>query len=232
LLNLSLRGIARNKLHIVKQAYPITPDILLKMFDSLDFVSKDNLVYWCLFLFAFFLLARKSNLVPSTQNDLQKPKFLLRKHIIETGNGLLVNIFWSKTIQAGERILQVPLTQIHSSPLCPVSAYKKMIALIPRPPDSPVFVLKSGKVVNYSMYLKKLRGILQSCGFEPNLFSTHSFRRGFATWAFHEQFSAEIIQLMGDWRSDAYKKYLQFDLSDKLKVSEVVSRKISNLYRY
>jgi hypothetical protein len=39
LLNLSLRGIARNKLHIVKQAYPITPDILLKMFDSFDFVS-------------------------------------------------------------------------------------------------------------------------------------------------------------------------------------------------
>lgn len=31
---------------------------------------------------------------------------------------------------------------------------------------------------------------------------------------------SEKLQLMGDWRSDAYKKYLTFSLEDKIKVAE------------
>ena len=55
LINLNLKGIARLNPHCVKQARAITPDILL------------DCTFWCLFLFAFFLFARKSNLVPTTK---------------------------------------------------------------------------------------------------------------------------------------------------------------------
>jgi hypothetical protein len=41
-------------------------------------------------------------------------------------------------------------------------------------------------------------------------YSTHSFRRGGgATWAFSAEVPTELIQLYGDWKSNAYKKYLK-----------------------
>ena len=36
------------------------------MYDLLDIKSPLDEVFWCLFLFAFFLMARKSNLVPKS----------------------------------------------------------------------------------------------------------------------------------------------------------------------
>ena len=63
---------AKLKPYCVRQAAPMTPEILIQISSVLDFKNPDSLVYWCLFLFAFFLLARKSNLVPTPSKDLKK----------------------------------------------------------------------------------------------------------------------------------------------------------------
>ena len=81
LINLGLRGIARTNPYCIRQAHAITPDHLLQMATFLDFTKPIDLVYWCLFLFAFFLFARKSNLVPSSRKDRKEKKFLLRKDV-------------------------------------------------------------------------------------------------------------------------------------------------------
>ena len=44
----------------------------------LNFSSHTDCTFWCLFLFAFFLFARKSNLVPTTKKDLVNEKCLMR----------------------------------------------------------------------------------------------------------------------------------------------------------
>lgn len=67
ILNLSLKGIAKLNPYCLKRAHPITPQILLKIAELMNFENKTDLVYWCLFLFAFFFLARKSNLVPTSK---------------------------------------------------------------------------------------------------------------------------------------------------------------------
>ena len=51
------------------------------------------------------------------------------------------------------------------------------------------------------------------------MFSSHSFRRGGATHAFRSKVPADLIQLHGDWKSDAYKKYLSLSMEDKLIVA-------------
>ena len=79
LINLSIKGIARLKPHCVKQSCAITPELLLQMSSVLDLSDPSDIVYWCLFLFAFFLFARKSNLVPSSKKDFKEKKFLLGK---------------------------------------------------------------------------------------------------------------------------------------------------------
>jgi hypothetical protein len=53
--------------------------------------------------------------------------------------------------------------------------------------------------------------MIKLIGENPDEFSTHSFRRGGASWAFTAEVPTELIQLYGDWRSDAYKKYLKLE---------------------
>ena len=130
LLNLSITGIARDNPYCTKQAEPITPEILIKMAEHLDFSKCIDRTYWCLFLFAFFLFARKSNLVPSSKKDLSKGKCLLHKNVQEKEGILIIEMNWSKTIQFGERKLLTPLLPIPGSILCPVSAYRRMCEMV------------------------------------------------------------------------------------------------------
>ena len=108
ILGLSLKGIAKLNPYCRKQAEPITPALLVRLVSCLNFAKKNDIVFWCLFLFAFFLLARKSNLVPTSKKDLLEKKFLLRKDVVDKGDYLVVHMRWTKTIQTGERILEIP----------------------------------------------------------------------------------------------------------------------------
>ena len=193
----------------------------------MDFTNLESIVYWCLFLFAFFLLARKSNLVPTSSKDLEHKRFLLKKNVEVHKSFLIVNLNWTKTIQTGERILQIPLVPIKDSILCPVKAFKRMCKLIPTSSESPLFVLPNNKVVTYNMFQRKLRFLIQQIGLDPAKYSSHSFRRGSTTLLFGAEVPADKIQLMGDWRSDAYKKYLSYNLEDKVKISRILSQYIN-----
>ena len=59
LLNLSLKGIARLQPHCIKQAHVITPAMLIQMASYMDLTAADDIVYWCLFLFAFYFFCEK-----------------------------------------------------------------------------------------------------------------------------------------------------------------------------
>ena len=219
MINLGLRGIARLQPHCVKQAEAITPAILLSIYSVLDMADKHDVVYWCLFLFAFFLFARKSNLVPTTNKDLQNKLFLCRKDVQMFNGYLIINMRWSKTIQFGERILQTPLIEIPGSVLCPVNAFTIMCSKVKANSDDPLFTLPHKKYIFYKDFQRKLKYLIKKIGLNPDMFSSHSFRRGGATHAFRSKVPADLIQLHGDWKSDAYKKYLSLSMEDKLIVA-------------
>jgi hypothetical protein len=40
------------------------------------------------------------------------------------------------------------------------------------------------------------------------------------SWAFSSEIPSEVIQLYGDWKSDAYKNYLRFNFEDKIDIRE------------
>ena len=226
IVNLTITGIARQNPHCIKQALPITPDILLKMVKYLDFSLVSDRVYWCLFLFAFFLFARKSNLVPNIKKDIKEGKCLQRSNVHKKNGMLVVEIRWSKTIQFGERKLVVPLIPIPGSVLCPVMAYRNMCEKVRVIDTKPLFSLSRNNYITYSKFQIKMRQLIEKIGLDPEVFSTHSFRRGGATFAFKSGVSSELIQLHGDWKSDAYKNYLTFDLEDKLQVAEKMKENI------
>ena len=227
LINFSVRGITRLKSHCVKQAEPITPRILHQIFLVLNMQDYDDMVYWCLFLFAFFLVARKSNLVPTTLSDIANNKCLFHRNVLHCKDYLLVTMNWSKVIQFGERKLETPLLRLSGSCLCPVTAYERMIQDFNPCPDDPLFVLKNGKAVSYSKFQMKLRSTLDKIGLDSSKFSSHSFRRGFPTFTFRNNISADEIQILGDWHSDIYKRYISLSVQDKM---DIIQSLRSQLY--
>ena len=77
----------------------MTPVILLNIANTLEFTNHKDIVFWCLFLFAFFFFSRKSNLVPTSKEGLKlKHLFLLRENVQEFKHYLVVSMYWTKTI--------------------------------------------------------------------------------------------------------------------------------------
>ena len=79
-------------------------------------------------------------MVPTSRKDFVGKRFLLKKNVEVHKSCLMVHMNWTKTIQTGDRILQIPLVPIKDSILCPVSAFKKICKLIPTTEESPLFV--------------------------------------------------------------------------------------------
>ena len=68
-LNLLFKGLSRKKPHLPHKALPMTPQILLEMYSYMDMSSPVEATFWCAFLFMFFLMATKSNIVPVSYAD-------------------------------------------------------------------------------------------------------------------------------------------------------------------
>ncbi|XP_033737479.1 uncharacterized protein LOC117325409 [Pecten maximus] len=226
-VNLALRGVARLNPHCPHRASPITPRILLEFVKFINFSDPLHATLWCSFLLSFYVMIRKSNIVASS-GGFKPEQILLRQDISVQGDMLMVCLKWSKTNQFGKRKHVIPLIRIPSSKLCPVLAFHNMCDLVPAPPEAPAFSMPGtrSKPISYSCFQKFLKFLIVQTGRDPALFSSHSFRRGGATWAFQSNVPGELIQLQGDWASDAYKIYLDHSLEQKMQVANFVKNSI------
>ena len=138
--------------------------------------------------------------------------YLRRKHILIKEDHILVNLFWTKTIQLGKHVLELPLLPVLNSRLCPVRSMVEMLKLVPGGQEMPLFVNKDGKPITYPVYLKFLKKKIQQVGLDSTNYSTHLFRRGAASWALKCGVPECMIQIMGDWKSNCYKLYVNCPL--------------------
>lgn len=201
---------------------PITPKILFKIFAIISFNDTKDVAFWAACLVAFFSFFRKSNLLTPSVNDFDPDRHLSRHNVFFREDGVLLRISKSKTIQFAERCLDIPLPAIKNSPLCPSQALLlnfKMVPAVQTP--SPAFLYRNGEdtiPLTYAVFLARLKTVLSIIGFDASLYSGHSFRRGGATFAFQCGVPGELIQSQGDWKSDAYKGYLDPSPSYRLHV--------------
>ena len=180
------------------------------MFLSLLDVSKPvDAVFSALFLFAFFTLARKYNLVADVVCG--RGRQILCRDVCYSRGGLLVVFHWTKTIQDRSRTLSIPLVSIPGPPLCPLHVYCHMLRLVPALSSNLAFVLPTSsslRAVTYADFMLVLRHLVGAVGFDPNSFSSHSFRRGGTTFAFQAGVPAPLIQIQGDWASSAFLEHI------------------------
>jgi len=229
LIKMMLRGLKIEKKHTPRKAAPMTTTILRELYMRVDTTSPNDCTFWALYVIAFFLLARKSNLVQDTVVKFDAYKQLTRGDIKVTKDALLVTLKWSKTNQAGRTEL-FPLSRNTGNPLCPVRAYEQMIRWYPADDSSPAFLVKKyGKVqtATYRQYQEHIKKSMKNIGLDPAEYTSHSFRRGGATYAFQCGLPAGMIKLLGDWKSDAYLEYIDFPVADRVKAGERIRSRLN-----
>ena len=157
-------------------------------------------------------------------------RLVKRKDITVLSSSLVIRFKWTKTLQSGGRLLSIPLAAVPRFLLCPVAAYTRMVELVPVPDGFPAFVLHNGVAflpVMHSFFQFVLKSLAADCGVESSKLSSHSFRRGGATFAFNSGLPQDLIQLQGDWKSDCYRGYLVSDFTAREKFSQLMARSVS-----
>ena len=139
---MTLRGLRWLNTHVPRQAAPITSTILLDIRARLDLQNNLHLVFWTICITAFFLLFRKSNLIPDTKHGFDPSKQLKRSDIKILPHYAKVTMRWSKVKQFDRTPISFPLPYMPSSLLCPVTALKTMFSRIRTTQSSHCFTLQ------------------------------------------------------------------------------------------
>ena len=99
--------------------------------------------------------------------------------------------------------------------ICPVKAILPYLALRGNVPG-PLFILKNGRRLTRQIFSVTLDGLLEELHFKKEHLNTHSFHIGAAT-------SAKAIQMLGRWKSNAYKLYIQTPPQEIANLSKVLA---------
>ena len=202
-IKLELKGLKNTSGHIKRQAKCMTPQLLRSIHNKVNFKDETEMVCFVALLTGFFLLLRKSNMVPISMSGKTgfDPQKQFRRCDFKLGQKtVLVDVRWSKTIQKSGRILQLPLLPLVNKEICPIYWIKKMVNTIPAKSTDPFFLVPhKGKYVplTYKKLGDQLKTLAQEVKGTQEGWTLHCLRRGGATWCFNIDIGSEAIRLMG-----------------------------------
>ena len=225
----TLHGLKRKLARTPNQALPITPAIMRAMYKKLNMGNARDRALWCSYLVTFYCLFRKSNSVPKSLSRVDMKRTLLRRHIWvdDATNTVLVYVSFSKTIHFGNKYLVIPIPGNSDEAMDLVRHMRALLNTVKCPPESPAFTYSSGKFITYSTFTTSLKRLLGQAGYNPRLYTGHSFRRGGATLLYRLGASILQIQISGDWSSQCFARYLHVSEDDRREVQQLVADAIS-----
>ncbi len=212
-----LQGLKRGKGTAQSPKSPLLPDHLRTIHGTLNMDKITDMQFWAATLTAFFGLLRVGNI--TSQHAV------LRKDVMITSRGIVIHVSSSKTIQYKQRSHQVVLPYLKDNILCPVSALLRFLSASKSCPSEAQLFTIPGKgrhlvPLSATSYRKRLTDVAKVCHGLDNC-STHSLRRGGATWHMLKGTPLAAIKVLGDWSSDSVFRYLlpninaRFDILQK-----------------
>lgn len=209
LVRCTLRGARRLLGDSVLSSDPLLPSDLMKIYNVMDFKKLKDLTFWTALCLAHRCLLRKGHFTASPHN-------LMRQDVEFTDYGLKIIIRSSKTIQFREREVIVPIVASPKSLLCPVRWLRKYLKLVYVAPSSPLFVIpKTQSPLLYRNFSARLKSAVRDGKIKGKI-TTHSIRRGSATFLSRLGMPLHDIKVCGDWRSLSVLLYLSGDLQTRL----------------
>ena len=206
-----LMGVKRIKGDMKKQAAPLLPDKLLQLFSHLT-DSYAHTAVRAAMLVCFRALLRKSHV---TVSDVK----LERRDVVFHDWGMMISVSKSKTNQFRDRIHLIPIALVKGNSLCAVFWTKLHFKQCPAPPEAAAFRLpRRGHSIpmSYSYYMQVIKCMCSMSGLNQHEFSSHSLRRGGATYLRMCGASIDEIKERGDWKSNAVYQYLKLSIAERL----------------
>lgn len=214
-----LKGTLRRLGGEAKIASPILPNELVRIFSTLH-DSPGHTAFRAGMLLCFRALLRKCQITSSEST-------IKRHNVRFTDWGLILTIVRSKSIQFKERILEIPIAALKDKKLCAVYWLSRHFSDTPSQSDSDILQLPGLASFPYKIYEETLKLQCARANLDPMKYSSHSLRRGGATFLSITGSSIEQIKNRGDWSSSCVYKYLITPLSERilsdLKVADMLT---------
>ena len=203
-LRLLLRGVKRLHPHIPKRAKPVVPALLVSIAGVMNVHCSLHIATFACSLLLFHTLARLGSVLPTSQRSKLKT-ILLRKCVHLTSQGMLVSMRHTKTIQFGERCLNIPLVA-RDAITCPVKAYIAHLGSLGagrKVGTVPAFLFQDHKGqilwLTKSLFIRTFRSLALTAGdSDPAAYSGGT----------------------------AYKRYLEFNMQNKLELHSLFSLRL------
>ena len=209
-----LQGIKREQLQTTsqKKRLPITTNIMrsIKAILLQDPQSHHNIMMWAVCCTTFFGFLRCSEFtVPSLQRYDPEAHLSLDDVAIDstsTPSLLKLTIKQSKTDPFSKGVdLYLGRTD---TDVCPVQAMLPYLSIRGSRPGA-LFMTAGGKPLTRQYLVSSLSAILLKARLDDSSYNTHSFCIGAATSAKKAGISDSQIQMLGRWRSEAYRIYIR-----------------------
>lgn len=230
-IQLVIKGLGNKLGKEVSQKIGLTPQELVNLYHKLEFSNLNTLTMWTALIFCFRTLLRKSNVVQSTTKDMGM--VVTRQDLEFNTSGLLVNVYKTKTIQAKEHVLQIPVFFTKCAPLCAASLLSAHLLRTRHIKEGPLFFMitknQGWRPLLYNELLKFFKKIVPLIGLNPTQVGLHSMRRAGASYLQSIGISLVDIMCAGDWRSLAALSYLITPLSRKKDIETLACTKLENL---
>ena len=219
-MQMFMQGLKRVMDHEVKQAAPITPELLIRMSKVVNYTSHVDIVAWVATLVGFTMFLRKSNLVPDTRIEFDPTKQFRRQDLNLTGptSAMMAEIMWAKNLQFKQKVLRIPLLPVDNKAICPVIWVHFMMQEVPALAHDPAFTIyvKGEKMaLSANQLVARIRKWLKLIKENEDEYSLHSLRRGGATFAYQCNIEGEMIKRLGNWASEAYKRYIDVSMDER-----------------
>ena len=229
LLETTMQGLKRRLAGTPKQVLPVDPVLLRRMYQFIDVRKPVDLAAWCGFLLAFYCLFRKANLCPTESTD--NPSMVLKRSDIKIDEELqtvLVYVNFSKTNQYMLRSHVIPIPRNTDPALDLYSHIKLLYSKVKTNPDSPALSFSKNGFINHRTFTDKLKLLIKKAGLDPALYSGHSFRRGGASYLYSVGGSTLMVQVLGEWSSQIYTRYLSLSVEDRLEAQQLIATNINS----
>ncbi len=225
-LELLLRGIKRTKPKGQNARLPITPLVLVAIKQVLRKNAKkhDNIMLWAACCLGFFAFLRSGEFTLNSAAQFDPTLHITPQDILidnrKNPSLMAITIKGSKTDQSRDGVtLYVGRS---GDDLCPISALLPYLVI--RGQDcGPLFKCEDGTPLTRQRLVTLLRHTLSQAGFDCTRYSGHSFRIGAATTAAAKGMSDSMIQTLGRWSSDSFRRYIRIPPQELARVSLVLS---------
>ena len=128
-----------------------------------------------------------------------------------------------------QQIAADPILPVSTLPVSTLFHLHDLFTRVPSQPTSPAFTYSPGSFITYDQFTRKLKTLLTKAGYNADLYSGHSFRRGGASFLHACGGSALQVQAAGDWSSGCFTRYLFLSTEARLQAQLLMARNINSL---